>query len=259
MAAVRSPLLLGTSLKMYFGHQRTLAWAREVAAILAASPAVTDGRVEFFVAPSFPALPEVVRILAPHPVAAQDVAAAESGAFTGEVSAGELAEIGVRLVEIGHAERRRLFRETDAEIAAKCAVVLGRGLTPVLCAGEPEAGDPAAATDIVVDQVDAALAGSLRGDPARRVVVAYEPHWAIGAAEAAPATYVREVCGPARERLRDRYPGLALLYGGSAGPGTLTALGDVVDGLFLGRFVHDPRNVAAVLDEAAALLASPAR
>ncbi|QGF23522.1 triose-phosphate isomerase family protein [Raineyella fluvialis] len=254
MSTVRSHVVLGTSLKMYFSHARTLAWAKDVAAILAAAPAVADGRVEFFVAPSFPALPEAVRILAPHPVAAQDVAAAETGAFTGEVSAGELAEIGVRLVEIGHAERRRLFRETDAEIAAKCAVVLGQGMTPVLCVGEPEAGDPSTAADVVVDQVDAALSAALPATTPRRVIVAYEPHWAIGAAEPAPAAYVQETCGIARERLLQRYPGLTLLYGGSAGPGTLTALGDAVDGLFLGRFVHDPRNLAAVIDEASALL-----
>lgn len=254
MARSRPRILLGTSLKMYFGHQQTLQWAQAVAEILAASPAVADGRVEFFVAPAFPALPETVRILAPHPVAAQDVAAAEPGAFTGEVSAAELAEIGVRLVEIGHAERRRLFGETDATIATKCAVALRHGLTPVLCVGEREPEDAAAAARIVVDQVDAALSGPLRDTPDRQVIVAYEPHWAIGAAEPAPAAYVREVCGPAREQLQDRYPGLVMLYGGSAGPGTLTALGDAVDGLFLGRFVHDPHNVAAVIDEATSLL-----
>ncbi|WOP19093.1 triose-phosphate isomerase family protein [Raineyella sp. LH-20] len=250
-------IVLGTSLKMYFGHQQTLRWASAVADILAASPAVETGQLEFFLAPAFPALPETVRIFAPHPVAAQDVAAAEPGAFTGEVSAAELAEIGVRLVEIGHAERRRLFGETDAQIATKCAMALAHGLTPVLCVGEPELGTVAEAARVVVDQVDAALAAPLRDTPDRRVIVAYEPQWAIGAAEPAPADRIRAICDLVRDELRERYSDLVLLYGGSAGPGTLTGLGDAVDGLFLGRFVHDPRNVARVVDEAGRLLGCP--
>jgi triosephosphate isomerase len=247
-------IVLGTSLKMYFSHAQTLEWSRAVAEILAGSPAVSDGSVEFFVAPTFPALPEVIRIFAPNPVAAQNVASYERGPYTGEVSAAELAEIGVRIVEIGHAERRRLMGETDSQVAAKCALALRNGLTPLICVGESERGSVNHAVDVVTDQVNAALAEAGDAGPSARVLVAYEPHWAIGGAEPAPASYVGEVCQAARDRLGRPWGDLKLLYGGAAGPGTLTALGETVDGLFLGRFVHDPREVARVLDEAAALL-----
>ena len=246
-----TPLLLGVSLKMYFTHERSLAWMRQIAEILAASPAVAGGDVEFFVAPTFPALKDAVRILQPHAVGAQDVAATDLGAYTGEVSAAELAEIGVSLVEIGHAERRRLFGEDDDAVQAKCGQALAHGLTPLLCVGEPEQVDPEETAALVVSQARSALLTDteLVRD---RVVLAYEPYWAIGAAQAAPAEYVQQVCRLVKERLRDQLPGMLLVYGGSAGPGTLSALGDAVDGLFLGRFAHDPANVAAILTEAEA-------
>lgn len=254
MAPRQPRIVLGTSLKMYFSHARTLEWARSVAEILASSPAVTEGLVEFFVVPTYPALREVIQILEPNPVAAQNVASTELGPFTGEVSAAELAEIGVRMVEIGHAERRRLLGETDEQIAIKCSLVMRHGMTPLICVGEEKAGSPDEAASVVVTQVESALAPAREQGAVGRVIVAYEPHWAIGAAAPAPAAYVREVCRSAGEQLRTRYDDIALLYGGSAGPGTLTSLGDAVDGLFLGRFVHDPRNVKRVIDEATALI-----
>lgn len=247
-------IILGTSLKMYFSHARTLEWTRSVAKILASSPAVTEGLVEFFVVPSYPALREVIQILKPNPVAAQNVASTEPGPFTGEVSAAELAEIGVSMVEIGHAERRRLLGETDEQIATKCSLVMRHGMTPLICVGEEKAGSPEEAARTVVAQVDSALASARERGTIGRVIVAYEPHWAIGADAPAPADYVRDVCGSAGDQLKARYGDLALLYGGSAGPGVLTSLGSAVDGLFLGRFVHDPRNVKRVIDEAAALI-----
>ena len=103
----------------------------------------------------------------------------------------------------------------------------------------------------VVRQLHAAL----DGEPAGRVIVAYEPVWAIGAAEPAPVSHIAAVA----ERLRAELDSLAgrdgstVIYGGSAGPGLLAELGDSVDGLFLGRFAHDPDALAGVLDEAARL------
>ncbi len=246
-----APTILGVSLKMYFAHERSLTWMRQVAAILADASAMTAGEVEFFAVPSFPALKDAVEILRPHAVGAQDVAATDLGAYTGEVSAAELAEIGVSIVEVGHAERRLLFGEDDAVVHAKCQQVLGHGLTPLLCVGEPSRVSSEEAATLVVSQVRSALlvdAAILR----EQVVIAYEPHWAIGAPDAAPPDHVREVCRLVKNQLDADLPNLRLLYGGSAGPGTLTALGSAVDGLFLGRFAHDPANVAEILEEASA-------
>jgi triosephosphate isomerase (TIM) len=244
---------VGVSLKMYFGHADARRWFARVAELAAAHPAVADGRVECFVIPTYVQVLPALEAFRGTRVAigAQDVATEDAGAFTGEVSAAELAEVGVRLAEIGHAERRHLFGETDDVVRAKTAAALRSGLTPVLCLGEVahlEATDAAAE---VVSQLRAALAGASAG----RVIVAYEPVWAIGAPEPAPAAHIATVASA----LRDALNGLvareesSVIYGGSAGPGLLTTLGDAVDGLFLGRFAHDPAALASVLDEAATL------
>ena len=243
--------LLGVSLKSYFTHQRTLGWMRDVAALLEENAGVRDGRVEFFVAPTFVGLKDALRILDPHPVAAQDVSATGLGAYTGEVPAEELAEIGVSLVEIGHAERRRYFGETDDDFRAKCSRVMEHGMWPLLCVGEPEHQNPASTAQVVVQQARHALLGDEVSTVETPVVLAYEPYWAIGAPEPAPADYVQDVCRIVREELEPSFGNLSILYGGSAGPGTLTSLGDAVDGLFLGRFAHDPENVRRILEEAA--------
>ena len=193
-------------------------------------------------------------------VGAQDLAAADSGAYTGEVSGAELAEVGVRFVEVGHAERRRLFGETEAVVAAKTAAALRNGLTPVLCLGEPEPVEATDAAAEVVRQLHAALADA----PPGPLIVAYEPIGAIGAPEPAPAAHIATVARRLRTELDalepldalDARAGSSVIYGGSAGPGLLAALDGAVDGLFLGRFAHDPDALASVLDEAAELAAS---
>jgi len=169
------------------------------------------------------------------------------------VSGVELAEVGVGVVEVGHAERRRLFGESDEIVAQKTAAALRNGIAPVLCIGEAVEGDPADAAAECLRQ----LASALHGAAAGRVIVAYEPVWAIGAAHPAPARHIREVCAILRENLStlDGRDGSAVIYGGSAGPGLLTDLGSDVDGLFLGRFAHDTGALALVIDEAAAVAA----
>lgn len=246
-------VMVGVSLKMYFGHRQARDWFAEVAGRLRTHPAVRSGDVGFFVIPTYPQLLPALDAFTGTPVriGAQDVATADAGAFTGEVSAGELREIGVTLAEIGHAERRRLFGETDAITAAKAAAALRNGVTPVLCIGEV---DELTATDAASAAVDQ-LARNLVDAPAGAVIVAYEPVWAIGAPAPAPAAHIREVTLALRAALAadpDR-AGSQVIYGGSAGPGLLTELGDSVDGLFLGRFAHEVDNLVAVLDEAAAL------
>lgn len=253
------PLLIGVSTKMYLGYRASLDWMASVAETAAARPQLADRGVTVFVIPSYPVLESAVRLLRPAgvTVGAQDVSTGE-GALTGEVSAGILAEMGVRLVEVGHAERRRLFGETDAVVAAKTHAALAAGLTPLVCVGEAERADPAQTVSVVVDQCLAAVsatdnAGTADLDRLGRIVVAYEPIWAIGADEPAPAAYVNEVVAGIRAQLADRSGGTPppIVYGGSAGPGLLASLPEV-DGLFLGRFAHDPANVAVVLDEALA-------
>jgi triosephosphate isomerase len=240
------------SLKTYFGHRQAIEWCARVAERVRTHPAVASGEVVFFVIPTYLGVLPALEAFADTPVlvGAQDVSAFEPGAYTGEVSAAELAEAGVRIAEIGHAERRRLFGETDDVVAAKTAAAVRHGVTPVLCVGESVQVDATDAATATVAQLRADLADAAPGP----IIVAYEPVWAIGALEPAPVDHIVTVAGALREAL-DALPdrgGSAVIYGGSAGPGLLTELGDAVDGLFLGRFAHDVENLLAVLDEAAA-------
>lgn len=237
---------VGVSTKMYLGYQASLDWLAGVRDEVMARPALA-GNVGVFVAPSFPVLESAGRILDGTGVllAAQNSSAA-GGALTGEVSPELLAELGVGMVEVGHAERRRLFGEDDDVVAEKTAAVAAMGMRPLLCIGEHERQAVPEAVEFCFRQVIVALGSSLRADA---VVLAYEPVWAIGAAEPAPADYVNGVVSGLRERLAGSGSGPAILYGGSAGPGLLPRL-EAVDGLFLGRFAHDPANLGAVLDEA---------
>ncbi|WP_457948511.1 triose-phosphate isomerase family protein [Pseudarthrobacter sp. alpha12b] len=246
----KGPLYIGVSTKMYLGYQASLRWLSEVRSIVDDRPGLAmdsaeESPVRVFVIPSFPVLEPAARILAGSPVllGAQNCAWGD-GALTGEVSPGMLAELGVSLVEIGHAERRRLFGEDDAVVARKVRAAVGHSLTPLLCIGEPERLDAGAAAAFCVQQVRAAT----DGDPAllNRLVLAYEPVWAIGAQEPAPPHHVNAVLAQIRAALG---PACPLIYGGSAGPGLLPRL-PAADGLFLGRFAHDAANLGRVLDEA---------
>ncbi|WP_243232897.1 triose-phosphate isomerase family protein [Microbacterium sp. CIAB417] len=243
--------VVGVSLKMYFGHERARDWFARVAERVRTHEGVASGDVEFFVTPTFLQIAPAVAAFAGTPVriGGQDVAAEASGAFTGEVSASELAEVGASIAEIGHAERRRLYGETDEIVAAKTRRALEAGLTPLLCIGEAEQQDPRDAAAVAVAQ----LRASLESAPEGRVIVAYEPVWAIGAPEPAGEDHVRVVASALRAALEAdaARSGSSVIYGGAAGPGVLTALGDAVDGVFLGRFAHDPEALVAVLDEAA--------
>lgn len=249
---------VGVSLKTYFGHRRAAQWCERVAELARTHHAVASGEVDLFVLPTYLQILPALRAFAGTTVrvGAQDVAGHDPGAFTGEVTAAELAEVGAELAEVGHAERRRLFGETDADIAAKCAAALRHRLTPVLCIGETERLTPDAAAAATVAQLHRGLDGA----PSGAVVVAYEPVWAISAAEPAPAAHIAAVGRALRAALDGLAgrAGSAVVYGGSAGPGLLTELTEVdgaVDGLFLGRFAHQPDALAAVLDEATALAA----
>ena len=247
-------ITIGVSLKMYFGHARTIAWARDVADIARTHPAVTSGAVDLFVIPTFPSLVEVKGVLAGTRVnlGAQDLAWADEGAFTGEVSGRELAEIGCDLVEIAHAERRALFHETDEDVAGKVHAAFRNRLTPLVCVGEPtRSSRPAAVTD-VTGQLDRAVATAVADGIAGPVIVAYEPVWAIGAPAPAPDDHIVDVLAGIEAHLaaRPELAGSRVVYGGSAGPGLLTRGRGRIGGLFLGRFAHDPAAIAAILDEA---------
>jgi triosephosphate isomerase len=241
--------VVGVSLKMYLDAGATRAWLARVAAIGAE---LDPARIALFVLPGFLAIRDARVLLDGSGVGygGQDVCWADEGAYTGEVSAPMLADEGCRYAEVGHAERRRLFGETDEMTAAKAAAAARSGLVPVVCIGESDSVDVQAAVAQCTPQVLAVLDAVPPGAP---MIIAYEPVWAIGATQPAPHRHVVGVVDGLRGVVDRHSPGrgsdIRFLYGGSAGPGTFAALRGSLDGLFLGRFAHDPDNLRAVLDE----------
>ena len=187
-------------------------------------------RIDAAVAPAFPCLRAALDAAAGSPlaVAAQNLHWEDRGAFTGEVAGSMLAEMGVRLVIVGHSERRALFGETDATVARKVAAALRHGLAPILCVGETEAErDRGLTGEIVVGQLRAALAGAAPA-AAANLVVAYEPVWAIGTGRTPGPAEVAAAHGAIRNALRECLGGaggdVRILYGGSATPVTAASL-----------------------------------
>ena len=253
----RASVTLGVSLKLYLSVAATAVWAQAVANLAQRHPAIIDGTVRLFVLPSLPAVPAVVGIMAGTGVrvGAQDVDSVDRGAFTGAVSGADLREIGCELAEVGHAERRSIFADTDAIVAGKLAAAARNGLTPVLCIGETERVSAEVAAQTCAVQLASAL-GQIADSESLTLIVAYEPVWAIGQATPAPSDHITAVTSSLKEWLEKdrRIAESSVIYGGSAQPGMLTELGDRVDGLFLGRFAHEPAELARIIDEAAALV-----
>ena len=166
---------------------------------------------------------------------AQDVSEHAGGAYTGEVSAGMLAEFGCRYVLVGHSDRRQYHGESSELVARKAQAVLAAGMVPVVCIGETLAEREAGQTErIVIGQLDAALA--LLGSRIAGCVVAYEPVWAIGTGRTATPEQAQAVHAVIRQRLGEviRAADVPILYGGSvnaANAGTLFGCADIDGGL----------------------------
>lgn len=221
---MRRPLLAG-NWKMNLGHDEALALAKGLAEAVGTPK---DRDVALF--PTFVSVAGLAAALAKSPIAVggQDCAAEDDGAFTGEVSAPILRSTGATMVLVGHSERRQLFGDTDERVQAKLAKAFAADLVPVLCVGETQAEREAGDTlKVVRRQLDTALQG-LGDAEAQRLVVAYEPVWAIGTGLVATPEQAQEVHAAVRAALTERFgaTGTAcrVLYGGSVKP-------DNVDGL----------------------------
>ncbi len=172
---------------------------------------------------------------------AQNCSVASNGAFTGEVSANMLAEAGCSYVIVGHSERRALFGETNEVVAAKCEAVLAAGLTPILCVGETLDEREADKVDAVISEQLDAVVNHCGIDAFDKMVLAYEPVWAIGTGKTASPAQAQAVHKMIRERLDGSNSQIAqalrILYGGSVKPdnaATLFAEADIDGGLIGG-------------------------
>ena len=219
--------------------------------------------VEVVVAPPFPFLADAVqqvrgtRIM----VAAQNCHEAVQGAFTGEVSVSMLASIGVGACLVGHSERRQYFGETDAAVGRKIVALLTAGIIPIYCCGEVllerEEGRH---FDVVGSQLDEALK-DIDAAGLSRLVIAYEPVWAIGTGLTASPEQAQEIHAFIRTRLRERFGAIAdavpLLYGGSCKPENAAGLFNRTDinGGLIGGAALDPDQFAQLIHIAGGTMA----
>lgn len=162
-------------------------------------------------------------------IGAQNLHFEDKGAYTGEVSADMLKDMGVDYVIIGHSERREYFAETDETVNKKIKKALEKGLLPILCCGESlEQRESGITMDLITNQIKKAFAGISAAD-AKKVVVAYEPIWAIGTGKTATDEQAEEVCGAIREVLAKLYDkttadAITIQYGGSMNAGNCAGL-----------------------------------
>ena len=156
-------------------------------------------------------------------IAAENCNELDSGAYTGEVSVPMLKEVGITYCIIGHSERRTYYAETDAHCAAKAKRLFADNITPILCIGETEAQYDAGQTaDVIKSQLKGSLAGLDAGEVAR-MVIAYEPIWAIGTGKSATKEIAEDCCKLVRDTVKDLYDdataqSVRVQYGGSVKP-----------------------------------------
>ncbi|HKV61296.1 MAG TPA: triose-phosphate isomerase [Candidatus Acidoferrum sp.] len=221
-------------------------------------PLVADSKhCDIVVAPPFTAISTAVEAAKGSSVgiAGQNVSWSKEGAFTGEISAHMLAEVGCRYVIIGHSERRQLFRETDDNVSKKTLIALETGLTPIVCLGETQEERDAGLAEEVLRRQFTGGPGALTPHQFSRILVAYEPVWAIGTGR----TATPEIAAAAHSMLR-RCAGekfsihlaseLRILYGGSVKPDNITGLmaQEELDGALVGGASLDPKSFAALVN-----------
>ncbi len=258
MAKTRMPLISG-NWKMNHNHLEAIHCVEKLHFRLAKEDfAHTDVSVH----PPFTDLRSVQTFLAGEKHArlllgAQNCHPEEKGAFTGEVSVTMLAKLDVAYVIVGHSERRQMFGETDEGVNAKVKAVLKHGMVPIMCCGETleqrEAGE---AESIVRAQIIAGLA-KVKADDVAKLVVAYEPIWAIGTGRTATSDDAQTMCAAVRAQVTESFGAEAgmrvrVQYGGSAkssNAGELLSMDDI-DGLLVGGASLDPDEFAKIVQAA---------
>jgi triosephosphate isomerase (TIM) len=178
-------------------------------------------------------------------VGAQNVHWEASGAYTGEISAAMLTEIGVRYVVIGHSERRQLFGETNETVNFRLRAAQKAGLTPILCVGETKQQRDAGTTEEVIFEQ---LAKGLAGVDQSNLVIAYEPIWAIGTGDTCATPEANRVCAAIRSKLHNQ--DVPIQYGGSVKPENIDEImaQPDIDGALVGGASLEPASFARIVN-----------
>jgi len=233
---MRKPIIAG-NWKMYKTPSETASLINEL------KPLVKDAQAEVVVCPPFVCLPSAKEVLAGSNIklGAQNMHWEEQGAFTGEVAPSMLKELGVEYVIIGHSERRQYFGETDEMVNKKVMSAAAHGFIPIICVGETLEQREQGITEQVVDRQTRAALKGLSSEVADRVVIAYEPIWAIGTGKTASSEDANEVIGYIRKVVGEVLGSQAaeqmrILYGGSVKPANAAELMSMpeIDGALVG-------------------------
>jgi len=238
--------------KMYKTQADTRAFFSAFAPLVANS-----SHCDIVVAPPFTALAAAAQFARGTKIAvsSQDLYWGKEGAFTGEVSAGMLVEAGCRYVIIGHSERRQFFGETDEAVGKKTKAALSAGLTPIVCVGETLAAREAGNAEAVLEKQFRSGPGSLTPEEFSRILIAYEPVWAIGTGRtatpeiaAAAHRFLRQ-CG-AKQFSMGAASALRILYGGSVKPDNIHGLmaQEELDGALVGGASLEAKSFAAIVN-----------
>ena len=217
---------------------------------------VADAKCDVVVCPTAICIPAAVDAAKGSNIAvgAQNVHFKESGAYTGELAANMLTEAGVKYVIIGHSERRQYFGETDETVNLRTKAALAGGLLPIVCVGESlTEREQGIMDDTVRRQTKIAFLG-IDADDAKKVVIAYEPVWAIGTGKTATADQADEVCGIIRETIKGLYgaevaDAIRIQYGGSMNAGNAAELlaKPNIDGGLIGGASLKPDDFAVIV------------
>ncbi len=246
---MRKPFIAGN-----WKMNKTPAEAREMVENLKELVTDVEG-VDMAVCPPAVDLDAVQEVLADSEISlgAQNMHWESSGAFTGEISAAMLQELGVEYVILGHSERREIFKETDQEVNRKVQKALKENLKPIICVGETlEERENGKTREKVSFQVKAALAG-VDSSPLTDVTIAYEPLWAIGTGESASAGDAAETIAAIREVIAEIAPGkeeeIRVQYGGSVKPHNIAEFmaEDQIDGALVGGASLEAESFAGVI------------
>ncbi|HJR97156.1 MAG TPA: triose-phosphate isomerase [Actinomycetota bacterium] len=247
--------IIAANWKMHKTHLEAIQAVQKLSYLLDANDA---DRVEVVICPPFTALRSVETVLdsdrLPYGLGAQNVAFADHGAFTGEVSPLMLAALRVGYVIVGHSERRQLFGEDDAVVNKKMRAVLRHDMVPILCVGETLEERDAGGTETRVAQQIRRGFDNVTPEQAATAVVAYEPIWAIGTGRNADAADAGRVVEVIRATLGDRYDddlahAVRVQYGGSVKPGNIREFmaHPEIDGALVGGASLDPEDLALIV------------
>ena len=212
---------------------------------------------DIVIAPPFTAIPAAVEAAKNTDVAisAQDVHWEKEGAFTGEISTNMLVEAGCRYVIVGHSERRQFFGETDESVAKKTKAALNAALIPIVCVGETLAQHESGQTHQVCQTQFFGSLGALTPEEFSRILIAYEPVWAIGTGRTATPEIAADVHRFLRQCAAEKFSAahasdLRILYGGSVKPDNIRGLmaQQELDGVLVGGASLDPKSLATIVE-----------